>query len=203
LTEEIRNSRWLRRLIEDQTKGEEILSIIPQGPGSGLDADMVDGHHYSDFVELLLRIEKTSGPGSPITISAGGGGSGDMLKAVYDPNDDGIVKDADKIGGLTIAQVQDHAPKFHGNEVHTSTFITQGAIDTHATLPDVHHPQAHASAHEVDGADLVRPYLPVSGVWRIDGTSSPFNLQAEDLLMYVEGILRFDADTGKMKVSVS
>jgi len=74
LTEELRNSRWLRRLVEDQSKGEELLSMIPQGSGSGLDADMVDSHHYSDFVDLLLRIEKTSGPGSPVTISGGSAG---------------------------------------------------------------------------------------------------------------------------------
>ena len=43
----------------------------------------------------------------------GGGGSGDMLKSVYDTNDDGVVDNSEKLEGSTKSQVQDHAPKAH------------------------------------------------------------------------------------------
>jgi len=59
----------------------------------------------------------------------------------------------------------------------------------------------HASSHEVDGGDLVRPYLPVSGAWRITGAAAPFTLQGDNALgLRAEGKLQFDPDTGKMKV---
>lgn len=65
-------------------------------------------------------------------------------------------------------------------------------------------PGAHASTHEVDGTDLVRPYLPVCGCWRITGDVSPFELEADsELELYVEGEMYFDESTGKMKVAAS
>jgi len=48
--------------------------------------------------------------------TAAGGGTGDMTKAIYDTNDDGVVdasEDSDLLEGSTKAQVQDHAPKVH------------------------------------------------------------------------------------------
>jgi hypothetical protein len=60
----------------------------------------------------------------------------------------------------------------------------------------------HATTHEVDGADLVRPYLPVAGCWTISGAAAPFALMGDDSLkLYVEGVLYFDVDSGKMKVT--
>jgi len=62
----------------------------------------------------------------------------------------------------------------------------------------------HAQTHEIDGSDLVRPYQPVSGAWRIVGEAAPFELQADDsLLMYIEGVGYFDSETGKLKVEES
>ena len=65
----------------------------------------------------------------------------------------------------------------------------------------VSHARKHKAAHEVDGDDLVRPYQPISGVWKIAGAAAPFDLQAEDQSLFVEGVLWFDEDTGKMKVT--
>jgi len=45
--------------------------------------------------------------------AAAGGGVGDMTKAVYDTDDDGIVDNSETLEGSTKAQVQDHAPKAH------------------------------------------------------------------------------------------
>jgi hypothetical protein len=63
-------------------------------------------------------------------------------------------------------------------------------------------PTAHASSHEVDGSDLVRPYQTMSGVWRVYGGAAPFQLQGDNTFgLYVEGTLTFDTDTGKVKVN--
>jgi hypothetical protein len=40
-------------------------------------------------------------------------GGGDMTKTVYDPNDDGVVKDSDKLEGSNKATVQNHTPQAH------------------------------------------------------------------------------------------
>jgi hypothetical protein len=197
--------------------------IQPQGAGSGLDADKVDGLHAAEI---------------------GGGGGGDMYKAVYDTDNDGKVDDSEKLNGHTEAEVQDHAPKAHAHpESEVTNLVTdlaaketpsgaQSKVDTHAALTTgVHgvgagtiakiadiatdanlsanaqdaiskrHVELHASEHEIDGAQLVRPYQPISGVWKIIGEGAPFDLQAEDQCLFVEGILWFDEDTGKMKVT--
>jgi hypothetical protein len=82
---------------------------------------------------------------------AGGGGSGDMTKAVYDTNDDGVVNDSDKLEGSTKAQVQDHAPKAHTLASHSTK--------AHSELTDVtsdqHHAQLHAASHQLAGADVI------------------------------------------------
>jgi len=100
------------------------------GHGSGLDVDMVDGKHASEL---------------------GGGGGGDMLKAVYDMDDDGVVDNSEKLEGSTKAQVQDHAPKEHGNEAHNPDFLSSESdptVDTSLkgiTLTQVrdHDPKTH------------------------------------------------------------
>ena len=47
---------------------------------------------------------------------------------------DGLGLDAATLDGSTKAQVQDHAPKSHGNEVHSSTFVTVSAIAVDSNL---------------------------------------------------------------------
>ena len=42
-----------------------------------------------------------------------GSGTGDMTKAVYDTNNDGVVDNSEKLEASTKVQVQDHAPKSH------------------------------------------------------------------------------------------
>jgi len=59
-----RSKRLLASYATDQ-EGQELLRKLPQGHGSGLDADMVDGLHA---VEILARAPGKGG--------GGGGGSG-------------------------------------------------------------------------------------------------------------------------------
>lgn len=67
------------------------------------------------------------------------GGEGDMLKAVYDPNEDGVVKDSDKLEASTKVQVQDHTPKAHTLASHS----TKAHTELTGVSPDQHHAQAH------------------------------------------------------------
>jgi hypothetical protein len=186
-----------KRLLADRAKtqeSEELLEKLPQGHGSGLNADMVDGMHAS---EILAKAPGKGGGGG-----GSGTGSGDMTKAVYDVNDNGIVDNSEKLEGSTKVQVQDHAPKEHGNEAHNPDFASSLELTIHEANPDIHHSESHASRHEIDGADLVRPYMPVSGVWKVTD-AAPYELQAGDEDMFVEGELYFDDATGKVKVQVS
>lgn len=52
-------------------------------------------------------------------VLGGEAGFGDMLKSVYDTDDDGRVNDAAKLAGYTLAQVRDHAPRTHTLNSHS------------------------------------------------------------------------------------
>ena len=67
------------------------------------------------------------------------GGAGDMLKSVYDTDDDGVVDDSEKLEGSTKVEVQTHNPAEHGNEAHNPDFASETALATHeATATAVH-----------------------------------------------------------------
>jgi len=101
------------------------MDVFPQGAGSGLDADTVDGLHAAD-ISVGGGVDKfqdlTDGPGSfvghsgdLVKVNTGEtaleytpfpSGGGDMFKAIYDPDTDGQVEAADWAdgapwGGLT------------------------------------------------------------------------------------------------------
>lgn len=82
----------------------------------------------------------------------GGGGSGDMLKSVYDTDDDGVVDNSEKLEGNTKAQVQDHTPKAHTLASHSSKAHSEltgvGTADHHVKYTD-----AEAKA-QAEGAKL-------------------------------------------------
>jgi len=63
----IEQSKRLLRFHVDAEKSRELLESLPQGHGSGLDADMVDGLHAA---EILAKARVSSG---------GGGGSGEGM----------------------------------------------------------------------------------------------------------------------------
>lgn len=52
-------------------------------------------------------------------VLGGEAGFGDMLKSVYDTDDDSRVNDAAKLAGYTLAQVRDHAPRAHTLNSHS------------------------------------------------------------------------------------
>lgn len=62
--DELKRNRRLLQAHKETKEGEKLLELLPQGHGSGLDADMVDGLHV---VEILAKARGSGG---------GGGGSG-------------------------------------------------------------------------------------------------------------------------------
>lgn len=92
------------------------------------------------------------------------GGAGDMLKSVYDTDDDGVVDDSEKLEGSTKSEVQTHSPQTHGNAAHSPTFEEQGVaatqIETHRTTavhtadqpPDVHDNTKHSPDYASEAA---------------------------------------------------
>jgi hypothetical protein len=119
----------------------------------------------------------------------GGNGGGDMLKSVYDTNGNGVVDNSEKLEGSTKAQVQDHTPKAHTLESHSSRAHSEltgiGANDhhpqahtleshsskAHSELTGVgandHHNELHASDHKTGGNQVL--YVPRSLVWFLEG----------------------------------
>ncbi len=115
-----------RRLLDNakrSQRAEELLQDLPQGHGSGLNADMVDNMHAA---EILAKARAGGGGGG-----GGGSGSGDMKKETYDVDENGIVDNAEKLNGHTEAEVQDHAPKEHGDEAHSLAYALSSELADH------------------------------------------------------------------------
>jgi len=90
-------------------------------------------------------------------------GGGDMLKSVYDTDDDGIVDNSEKLEGSTKAQVQDHTPKAHnlgGAQHNADTKANLNAKVSDDTLIG----QADVDDTPVNGATTD----PISSNWAYD-----------------------------------
>ena len=88
-----------------------------------------------------------------VWLGGGGGGGGDMLKSVYDTDDDGVVDNSEKLEGSTKAQVQDHTPKAHTLASHSSKAHSEltgvGTDDHHVKYTDAE-AKAQAEAAKLD-----------------------------------------------------
>lgn len=130
VSEVLERTKRLLRDRKDSEESQQLLVKLPQGHGSGLNADTVDGMHAA---EILAKAPGKGGGGSS------GAGGGDMTKAVYDPNDDGRVMDSDKLQAKTLAEVQNHAPQEHGDEAHSLAYALSTELADHeAATTDVH-----------------------------------------------------------------
>ena len=80
MSEELNRSKRLIAAAQRDQRIEELLALLPQGHGSGLDADMVDGQHA---VELLAKMRGGFGGGGsgggPHAESHQPGGADDLL----------------------------------------------------------------------------------------------------------------------------
>ena len=124
----VQNSQWLRELLDNQERREALLDLLPQGPDSGLNADMVDGLHAVDLIaqcieeikkiDLLLRTSAgTATSSSSDAVSIKGktiddSGIGDGKVLAYDAAAGAIVY-------LTVAQIA----KGSATVTATNTFV--------------------------------------------------------------------------------
>ena len=127
-------------------------------PAVQVSKDAWNEEHSIDDQSIGVAKINASGTPSASTFLCGDGQwvealSGDMEKSTYDTDNDGIIDNSEKLEGSTKAQVQDHTPKAHGNEAHTSTFLTSETDPTvDATLKGVtksqvqdHTPKSHGN----------------------------------------------------------
>ena len=79
-----------------------------------------------------------------VDLQGTGGGGGDMLKSVYDTNDNSVVDNSEKLEGSTKLQVQDHTPKAHTLASHS----TKDHSELTGVTADQHHAKTVSS--EID-----------------------------------------------------
>ncbi|MGQ9676543.1 MAG: hypothetical protein ACUVX1_12850 [Chloroflexota bacterium] len=81
--------------------------------------------------------------------------TGDMLKSVYDTNDDGTVDNSQKLQGSTKAEVQDHPPKAHktSHQQGGTDQINLEGLSGLLTTPQT--PAGHKTSHQLGGSDQI------------------------------------------------
>lgn len=138
--------------------------------GAGGDASSIKGKTVDDALignDKVLTYKTASGK----VEYASPAGTGDMQKSTYDVDVNGVVDNSQKVEGLTVAQVRTHAPATHGNEVHSSTFLsveTDPTVDSTLkgvtkTQVQTHAPQAHTHI-QTEITDLVHDATKIKGV---------------------------------------
>lgn len=145
-----------------------------------------DGEPGEDGVSPTVEVEPISG-GHKVTITdatgpksfnvmngvngSGGDGSGDMLKAVYDSNNNGVVDDSEKLGGKT--------PDQYATADHTHSDYAPGGHSHDEYAPKEHTHEGYANAdHDHDAftvgeagfvpaptADDAEKFLRGNGTW--------------------------------------
>jgi hypothetical protein len=119
---------------EHENAGGDEISVAGL---SGLLADEQDaGKIKSKTIDALVGNRYLYYDGATMTWASLPGG-GDMDKATYDTNDDGVVEDSDKLEASTKAQVQDHTPKVHKDSHKTGgsdAFLTTDVLDAQARV---------------------------------------------------------------------
>lgn len=146
----------------------------------------------------------------PLPPKATGSGSGDMLKSVYDTDNNATVDNSEKLGTYTLAQVQNHVPQAHTLASHSTKAHSEltgiGADDHHPqahTLAshstkahseltgvgaDDHHAQAHKNAHKTGGADALLVTDLLDSVARLDILHAGTDIGKRRKLNLIEGL---------------
>jgi hypothetical protein len=73
---------------------------------------------------------------------------------------DALQLDAASLEGSSKAEVQDHAPQIHGNEVHDPDMATVNELSTHASNPDSHHSKFTPTEHDVTARHTLGTVVP-------------------------------------------
>lgn len=127
--------------------------------------NIVDGSRGTiTFVRFLDDLRKAVQSNAK-QINEGGGGSGDMLKSVYDTNFSGIVDDAEKVNGLTVETAVPENAVFTDTIYNDSNVLKDG--DTLSPVTPT-----NKLLTEADGGGSTGDY------YKLDGTqpiTAPFN----------------------------
>jgi hypothetical protein len=79
-------------------------------------------------------------------------GAGDMLKSVYDTDEDGVVDNSEKLEGSTKAEVQDHDPKAHAASHQNAGADEISVAGLSGELADLQKPKDHT--HQSSGSGV-------------------------------------------------
>ncbi len=143
--------------------------------------------------------------GQSITLGAGIG-DGDMLKSVYDTDNDGTVDDAEKLEGSTKAQVQDHTPQAHKDSHDANTGSDK--LDTAAPGTNITPEQANAvgTAETFARSDHMH-YIPSGAPSTVaaansEGTGAAFartdHIHAREHAKYTDNEAKTQAEAAKL-----
>jgi hypothetical protein len=100
---------------------------IPTGSGSVHDR-LHDIESALDHETAEMDTSLVLSPDGAGGVAWGAGGAGDMLKSVYDTDDDGVVDNSEAVGGASLTDIQDEI---------------DGDITAHAGDADAHHDRLH------------------------------------------------------------
>lgn len=119
-------------------------------------------------------------------------GGGDMLKAVYDTGDNGVVDNSEKLENSTKAQVQDHTPKAHTIASHSDTAATGAELEelTGGSETTLHSHAAGAGATVATGSytgdgnssqrQITTGFLPTLVFLRENGVNKSWFIEGRD-----------------------
>jgi hypothetical protein len=121
----------LYKLNKQRKEGERLLKILPQGEGSGLDADLLDGKHAQEIVKEAVEESAKI----PVKVPAMGGGGVDVSEFKPHPIDSATYHS----GSITDAQ---HGVRTLANAhalTDLSGIITATQHGSLTSIPDAHH----------------------------------------------------------------
>lgn len=149
-------------LLYDENSGSPRWTSGSVGTGGGTSDvqylnDLLDVTAGSPAQGYTLVYNESSGKWEA---TAQSGSAGDMYKSTYDPNDDGVVTDSDKLGGElpSYYAVADHS---HNNFYYTKPDLldSSGSAQVHwnklTNKPQHYPPGFHGTAHESSGSDAI------------------------------------------------
>jgi len=102
--------------------------------------------------ELILQMSTGSGGSGS---GSGGSGSGDMLKSVYDKDKDGIVDNAERLGGKTEGQLDvDKVDGHHASDFATANHSHPGMGDMLKSVYDKDNDGVVDNSEKIDGRTI-------------------------------------------------
>lgn len=145
--------------------------------------------------------------------SVGNAGGGDMLKSVYDTNGNGIVDNAEKVGGHTVAKDVPEDAAFTDTTYEAATASTPGLMSAadYAKLAGFSSPSDYAKKSDISGLYKYKgskanyALLPATGnevgdVWNVEDTGMNYawtgdGWEALGTMFEIEAITNTEIDT--------